>query len=392
MSRFAPRKCAAKPLYRFRKCRQSAQTRIGAPILGNTIGNLVAEGVAGRGRPRTGAGKIAAADGPAGVMSDIPSSSDRATANAIREMRESGLEVTVTDDSPPDADLTYTYGGGGKQHGFGWKVADALGFHQGGFFYNLVHPSTWSMGTNFDFSWSYAASSLGTGASAMGNNFRDDYQYRVNSGIASMRSGWATLNDGNLYRSGDGIAANLNTLKGLGQIAGGAFGWLTSPISAPADTIIGRPISSLTNGAVSPRPAGDTVVAIGSMLVGPEAALTSRTGRIAAPEITQLGGAYRDVKGMIGYEAHHMPANSISPLSTEQGPSVAMLAEDHRLTASWGNSREARAYRQTQADLIAQGDFQGAQQLDIIDIQSKFGNKYDDAIQQMLDYSRSKGH
>jgi hypothetical protein len=110
------------------------------------------------------------------------------------------------------------------------------------------------------------------------------------------------------------------------------------------------------------------------------------------PKITQLGGAYRDVKGLPGYEAHHVPANSISPLSTEEGPSLAMLTDDHRLTASWGNSREARAYRQAQAELIEQGDFQGAQQMDIVDIKSKFGNKYDEAIQQMQDYSRSKGH
>ncbi|MGN6820465.1 MAG: hypothetical protein ACTHJR_17540 [Sphingomonas sp.] len=51
-----------------------------------------------------------------------------------------------------------------------------------------------------------------------------------------------------------------------------------------------------------------------------------------------------------------------------------------------------RAYRQTQADLIANGDFRGAQQMDINDINTKFGNKYDDAIQQMLRYSQSKGH
>ena len=69
-----------------------------------------------------------------------------------------------------------------------------------------------------------------------------------------------------------------------------------------------------------------------------------------------------------------------------------MFTEDHRFTASWGNSREARAYRQAQADLIAQGDFRGAQQMDIIDIQTRFGNKYDGGIQQMLDYSRTQGH
>ena len=68
------------------------------------------------------------------------------------------------------------------------------------------------------------------------------------------------------------------------------------------------------------------------------------------------------------------------------------MVDDHRLTASWGNSREARAYRQSQAELISQGDFRGAQQLDINDFRAKFGNRYDDAIQQMLKYSQGKGH
>jgi hypothetical protein len=87
-----------------------------------------------------------------------------------------------------------------------------------------------------------------------------------------------------------------------------------------------------------------------------------------------------------------MPADSISPLSTGEGPSIATPVDDHRLTASWGNSRAACAYRQTQVDLIDRGDFRGAQQLDISDINAKFRNKYDDAIQQMLRYSQSKGH
>jgi len=68
-----------------------------------------------------------------------------------------------------------------------------------------------------------------------------------------------------------------------------------------------------------------------------------------------------------------------------------MTIEDHKLTLSYGNSRAAQAYRQTQAELIEQGDFRGAQQLDINDITGKFGNKYDDAIQQMLRYSQRKG-
>jgi hypothetical protein len=68
-----------------------------------------------------------------------------------------------------------------------------------------------------------------------------------------------------------------------------------------------------------------------------------------------------------------------------------MEQADHRQTASWGSSREARAYRAEQAARIQQGDFSGAQRMDIHDVQSKFGNKYNEAIQQMLEYTKSLG-
>jgi len=54
-----------------------------------------------------------------------------------------------------------------------------------------------------------------------------------------------------------------------------------------------------------------------------------------------------------------------------------------------GYSRSARAFREAQRALISQGDFRGAQQMDVFDVQTKFGDKYDDAIQQMLDYGRA---
>ncbi|MER9683882.1 RHS repeat-associated core domain-containing protein [Mesorhizobium sp. M0184] len=107
--------------------------------------------------------------------------------------------------------------------------------------------------------------------------------------------------------------------------------------------------------------------------------------------VVQLGGAYAEVKGIPGYQAHHIPADSISPISTAKGPAIAMLNGDHKLTASSGSSIEARAYRQQQAQHIQAGDFQKAQQMDINDIASKFGDKYNEAIRQMLGYSERQG-
>ena len=101
------------------------------------------------------------------------------------------------------------------------------------------------------------------------------------------------------------------------------------------------------------------------------------------------GGSYRDVKKTSDgemYEVHHMPADSISKLERDDGPAIKMEKEDHRQTASCGNSREAREYREKQKELIEQGKFREALQMDIDDLHEKFGDKYDDAIAEMLEY------
>ena len=86
------------------------------------------------------------------------------------------------------------------------------------------------------------------------------------------------------------------------------------------------------------------------------------------------------------YEVHHMPADSISGLERNDGPAIKMEKSDHRQTASWGSSKDAQEYRSAQKELIEQGKFKEALQMDIDDIREKFGDKYDDAILEMLDY------
>jgi filamentous hemagglutinin len=46
---------------------------------------------------------------------------------------------------------------------------------------------------------------------------------------------------------------------------------------------------------------------------------------------------------------------------------------------------DSNAYRESQAELIANGKLRKAIQMDIDDIRAKFGTKYDANIQQMLD-------
>ena len=108
-----------------------------------------------------------------------------------------------------------------------------------------------------------------------------------------------------------------------------------------------------------------------------------------SPEKEKKGGSYKDVR-VEGegdrYEVHHMPADSASNLDRGDGPAIKMEKEDHRQTASCGMSREAREYREKQRELIEQGEFREALQMDIDDIREKFGDKYDDAIAEMLEY------
>ena len=64
-----------------------------------------------------------------------------------------------------------------------------------------------------------------------------------------------------------------------------------------------------------------------------------------------------------------------------------MDTADHQKTKSWGSSKKAKQYRKEQEELIKQGKFKEAQQMDINDVRSKFGNKYDEGIKQMQDYT-----
>ena len=101
------------------------------------------------------------------------------------------------------------------------------------------------------------------------------------------------------------------------------------------------------------------------------------------------GGSYKELKKVSDsnkQEVHHMPAKSASFLNETDGPAIIMDSEDHKKTASYGPSLAAKLYREKQKELIIQGKFDDAVKMDIDDIRSKFGSKYDDAIAQMLSY------
>ena len=111
--------------------------------------------------------------------------------------------------------------------------------------------------------------------------------------------------------------------------------------------------------------------------------------RVDVSEKEVKGGAYSEVKKNSNgekHEVHHMPADSASYLERGDGPAIKMDKCDHRQTASCGHSRESIEYCKIQKELIEQGKFREALQMDIDDIRDKFGSKYDDAISEMLEY------
>lgn len=118
----------------------------------------------------------------------------------------------------------------------------------------------------------------------------------------------------------------------------------------------------------------------------------SLDNQIDTSEVKPTGGRYGELRNYWGWnsipphEVHHMPADSVSTLDRNDGPAIAMEYEDHKLTSSCGNSRDAQEYRAEQKRLIEEGKFQEAYQMDVDDLREKFGNKYDSAIEQTSQY------
>lgn len=107
------------------------------------------------------------------------------------------------------------------------------------------------------------------------------------------------------------------------------------------------------------------------------------------------GGRYGDVfEGGRGdrIEVNHIPPFEVNGLSFRDGPTISMDKADHRIMSSTGNSKEARAHRAKQGELIEAGDFKGAVKMDIDDIRNKCGDKYDNALHKMLDYMEEQGY
>jgi hypothetical protein len=128
-------------------------------------------------------------------------------------------------------------------------------------------------------------------------------------------------------------------------------------------------------------------------------------------KLLRMGGPYggRDSvrRNTDGGQVHHTPAAKISPISqlpagltgldgyvwrvaNDRGPSIWMRTEDHQTTKSFGSGRLADAYRAKQDQLIKQGKFKEAVQMDIDDIRTNFpDDRYEPGIKQLEKYIKT---
>jgi RHS repeat-associated protein len=110
-----------------------------------------------------------------------------------------------------------------------------------------------------------------------------------------------------------------------------------------------------------------------------------------------LGGSYNQVKSSNSKGTpHHAPSwSSIRDSNIQLGkqnkayhdftPTVCMSSDAHKATASYKGANHR--YKPFQLTLINSGKFNEAQNLDVVDIQRKFGHKYDVGILQMLNFT-----
>ena len=92
-----------------------------------------------------------------------------------------------------------------------------------------------------------------------------------------------------------------------------------------------------------------------------------------------------------GKDSHHMPADDVSPLRTNDGPAIQMDPPDHKLTKSNGSQPGSARYRQAIATLLEDGKWREAMVKEIKDIR-RIGRligsprKYNEASLEMLEY------
>lgn len=325
--RFAPAWSADKPLYRFGKTRRRAQSRVGAPILGQTVGGVLADRMAGNRRSRA-TDRPSDTSAPASVRYDGPLVPDRPVevADFLPDLSGAGTLASKTGSSsayancsnaavlvepaPDNYDPRFASNWTGdlivvgrrpsprvsvasaasSRHGLGWRIADALGFHPGGLFYEAFarkpdpDPDPASI-----YGHSYNYSSKSNIENIWDNNFRDLPRNMINGFAAQMNSTSTVLLAPYQARAGDYLKMGL--LAGnvaLTTFPGGpAVGARLSSIEARLNVGAGRwaaergtvTLYRVDDAAFAPRIAADGSVPVVTTRSGGERALFVNIGQ-----------------------------------------------------------------------------------------------------------------
>ena len=120
----------------------------------------------------------------------------------------------------------------------------------------------------------------------------------------------------------------------------------------------------------------------------------------ADPIKPKKGGAHKDLdfdnsiaegkKVETVEQRHHMPSQN-SGNKGGNGGAITMETLDHKKTASYDNLEGSKDYRAKQTELVEQGKFNEAFEMDVKDVKDKFGNKYDDAIEELTNWYKETG-
>lgn len=127
---------------------------------------------------------------------------------------------------------------------------------------------------------------------------------------------------------------------------------------------------------------------------------TSQFGSSRANNSPYTGGPHSQTKlpPGDGLDSHHMPAKAISGLGTDPGPAIKMDPADHHETSSNGQQGQyGKQYRAQIKATIDDGRMRDAMATEVRDVRraaqlvSNNVKKYNQAMQQMLDYAKGKG-
>ena len=107
-----------------------------------------------------------------------------------------------------------------------------------------------------------------------------------------------------------------------------------------------------------------------------------------------IGGSYEFVQHFADsstHEAHHLIPKKLLEISgilkVSEGPSIRMEKEDHALTRSYKRrNMQNDYYFIKQLAFLRSNNIRAAVEMEIADIQAKFGSKYNDAIREVREY------